>query len=77
MFDACRRAGKFERPKVFAGVRGAPPADIDALAEMAARVSWLAYDLCDEITEFDLNPVIVMRNGVGAFAVDALVVTSG
>jgi acetate---CoA ligase (ADP-forming) len=60
--------------KVFAGARGAPPADIDAFAEMAARLSWLAYDLRDEIGELDLNPVIVLPKGQGAFAVDALVV---
>jgi hypothetical protein len=60
--------------KVFAGVRGVPPADIDALAQMAARLSWLAYDLRDDIIELDLNPVMVLPNGNGAFAVDALVV---
>ena len=60
--------------KVFAGARGAPPADIAALAEMAARLSWLAYDLRDDIAELDLNPVMVLPNGQGAFAVDALVV---
>ncbi len=59
---------------VFAGVRGAPPADIDALAEMAARLSWLAYDLHDDIAEMDLNPVVVLPAGQGALAVDALVV---
>ena len=59
---------------VFAGVRGAPLADIDALAEMAARLSWLAYDLRHDIAELDLNPVVVLPQGQGAFAVDALVV---
>jgi acetate---CoA ligase (ADP-forming) len=60
---------------VFSGVRGAPPADIDALAEMAARLSWLAYDLANDIAEMDLNPVVVLPAGQGAFAVDALLVT--
>jgi acetyltransferase len=60
---------------VFSGVRGAPPADIDALAEMAARLSWLAYDLRDDVAELDLNPVVVMPSGQGAFVVDALLVT--
>jgi hypothetical protein len=42
--------------KVFAGARGGPPADSDALAEMAARLSWLAYDLRNDIAELDLIP---------------------
>jgi acetate---CoA ligase (ADP-forming) len=60
--------------KVFTGVRGAVPADIDALAEIAARLSWLAYDLRNDVAELDLNPVMVLPQGHGAFAVDALVV---
>jgi acetyltransferase len=60
---------------VFSGVRGALPADVDALAEMAAHLSWLAYDLGNDIAEMDLNPVVVLPAGRGAFAVDALLVT--
>lgn len=60
--------------KVFSGARGAPPADVEAFAEMAARLSWLAYDLRDQINELDLNPVMVLPKDQGAFAVDALLV---
>ena len=61
--------------KVFSGVRGAAAADLDALADMAAKLSWLAYDLRGQIAEFDLNPVVVLPKGQGAYAVDALLVT--
>ena len=72
--EARRALESLKGAKVFAGARGASPADIDAFAEMAARLSWLAYDLRDEIGELDLNPVVVLPKGQGAFAVDALVV---
>ncbi|MDH3445505.1 MAG: acetate--CoA ligase family protein, partial [Deltaproteobacteria bacterium] len=73
--DEARRAlDSLKGAKVFAGARGAPPADIDALADMAARLSWLAFDLGKDIAELDLNPVVVMPEGQGAFAVDALLV---
>jgi acetate---CoA ligase (ADP-forming) len=74
MAEAKRALESLKGMKVFAGARGAPPADIDALAEMASRLSWLAYDLRDEIAELDLNPVVVLAQGQGAVAVDALVV---
>lgn len=54
------------------GARGAPAADIDALAEAAARLSVLAAELGDRIAEVDVNPVIVSAKG--CVAVDALVV---
>jgi acetyltransferase len=72
--EARRALESLKGAKVFSGARGAPPADIDALAEMAARLSWLAYDLRNNIAELDLNPVIALAQGQGAFAVDALVV---
>jgi acyl-CoA synthetase (NDP forming) len=73
--EARRALESLKGTKVFAGVRGAPPTDIDALADIAARLSWLAYDLRDDIAEIDLNPVVVLPQGQGAFAVDALLVT--
>jgi acetate---CoA ligase (ADP-forming) len=73
--EARRALENLKGAKVFSGFRGAPPADIDALAAMAARLSWLAYDLRNDIAEMDLNPVVVLPAGQGAFAVDALLVT--
>lgn len=72
--EARRALETLKGAKIFAGARGAPPADIDALADMAARLSWLAYDLRDGVAELDLNPVMVLAKGQRAFAVDALVV---
>ncbi|MGZ5302224.1 MAG: acetate--CoA ligase family protein, partial [Actinomycetota bacterium] len=54
------------------GVRGAPPADVDALARAISRLSVLAADLGEELAALDVNPVIVTTDG--CMAVDALVV---
>jgi acyl-CoA synthetase (NDP forming) len=53
------------------GVRGAPPADVNALARSLSRLSLLARDLGDLIGALDVNPVIVGPRG--CVAVDALV----
>jgi acyl-CoA synthetase (NDP forming) len=53
------------------GVRGAEPADVDALADAIVRLSVLATDLGDLIAALDVNPVIVGLKG--CVAVDALV----
>ncbi len=55
------------------GVRGEPPSDLAALAEVIERVSQLAVEL-PEVVELDLNPLIVRAQGLGAVAVDARVV---
>ena len=55
-------------------VRGAPPADRAALAELIARLSRFAADHAELIEEVDLNPVIVHPQGQGVTVVDALIV---
>ncbi len=55
------------------GVRGAPPADREALAELIAALSRFAADHADQIAEIDLNPVIVHPQGEGLSIVDALI----
>lgn len=56
------------------GVRGAPPADIDALIEVVLRVQRMALELGDELSELDINPLMVLPQGQGAVALDALAV---
>ena len=53
------------------GVRGAPPADLDGLADAVSRLSVLAADIGDLLAALDVNPMIVSSDG--CIAVDALV----
>ena len=56
------------------GYRGAPSADLDRLVAVVARVAELVLDM-PELVELEINPLIVTADG--AWACDALVVTSG
>ena len=58
--------------RVLQGVRGRPPADTGALAELVAAVSCLAVAHGEAIAEIDLNPVIVHVHGLTL--ADALIV---
>ncbi|VTU37567.1 acetate--CoA ligase family protein [Variovorax sp. PBL-E5] len=55
------------------GVRGAPPADEDALVQALTRLSAYAAAQGDALESIDVNPFIVMPKGRGALAVDALI----
>ncbi|WP_372603792.1 acetate--CoA ligase family protein [Actibacterium sp.] len=53
------------------GFRGAPPADVDALAGLAENISRIAV-AAPWLTQLELNPVLVGRAGEGVMIVDAL-----
>jgi len=59
--------------KLLEGVRGQPPGDIEAVVDAARRIGQLMMD-GPEISEIDLNPLIVGQAGEGAWAVDVRVV---
>ena len=74
-FDAAHARRCVDRLKLrplLDGLRGEPPADIDAFCELAARFSEMAAALGDVLKEVDVNPLIVHTEG--AIAVDGLVV---
>jgi acetate---CoA ligase (ADP-forming) len=67
--------GRLRGAKLLAGARGAPPADVAALAAIVATVAGLMRAR-PEVIEIDLNPVMVYPAGQGACALDALVVST-
>jgi acetate---CoA ligase (ADP-forming) len=66
--------GELKGAALLDGVRGEPPADRAALAELISKMSRFAADYADLIEEIDLNPVIVHPDGQGLTVVDALIV---
>ncbi|MCB5167571.1 acetate--CoA ligase family protein [Streptomyces bambusae] len=56
------------------GVRGAPPADVDALVEVVLRIQRMALELDGTLSELDINPLMVLPRGQGAVALDALAI---
>jgi acyl-CoA synthetase (NDP forming) len=57
------------------GARGRPRCDIPALADALSRLSFFAADNADVLDSVDINPFIVLPEGQGAVAVDALIAT--
>jgi acyl-CoA synthetase (NDP forming) len=56
------------------GVRGAPPSDTEALAQLLSQLSVFAASHAGQIESIDLNPVVVLEQGKGVLALDALIV---
>jgi acyl-CoA synthetase (NDP forming) len=56
------------------GFRGAARADVPALAQLISQISVLAAQSSQQISEIELNPVLVHPEGKGVTIVDALVV---
>jgi acetyltransferase len=74
--EARRAVMELRSVALLQGVRGQPPADIDALVDCVVRLSWLAADLRDDLAELDINPLCVLPKGQGVRVVDALAVPS-
>ena len=56
--------------RLLAGFRGAPPADRTAVVDVIVRLAQLAADL-PQVADIEINPLLVMESGGGAWAVDA------
>jgi acetate---CoA ligase (ADP-forming) len=56
------------------GARGRPKADVEALAQVLARLSVYAAARADDLETLDINPFLVLPAGKGGMAVDALIV---
>ena len=75
--DARAALDRLRGAAILRGVRGEPPADVDALVDVLVRLARFAADHAGTVGEIDLNPVIVHAAGRGVSIVDALVVKAG
>ena len=64
---------KLRSAKLLDGVRGAPPADVEAVAQTVMAIGRLMRTM-PELIEIDINPLMVHAKGQGATALDALIV---
>ncbi len=59
--------------RLLAGFRGQPEADRDALVATMVRLSQFAAHHADRLHEMDVNPLIVLPQGEGVLALDAVI----
>jgi acetyltransferase len=62
---------------VLNGARGRPVLDVEAAADAIVRLSWLAVDAGERLSELDINPLKVLPRGRGARVIDALAIRAG
>ena len=60
--------------EILKAFRGKPEADVEGIVDVLLRLSRLAVDLGDVLSEIDINPLMVLDKGKGVKAADALVV---
>ncbi len=63
--------------KLLKGFRGQPAGDLDAVLDAVIAIARFADAHRDRLVELDVNPLMVMPQGHGAVAVDALIVMAG
>jgi acyl-CoA synthetase (NDP forming) len=75
--DEAQASGMLHSLKAFPlldGARGRAKADVAAAARAVAALSRFAARHADSVAEIDINPLVVLDAGKGAFALDALLV---
>ncbi|NRQ15520.1 acetate--CoA ligase family protein [Ensifer sesbaniae] len=72
--EAIREAiGGLKIRKLLDGYRGGPTADFAALTEAVAAAASYVVSNASKLEELDINPLMVLPNGQGAVAADALI----
>jgi acyl-CoA synthetase (NDP forming) len=72
--EALRMIDEVQARSLLQGARGRPVADVGALADALARLSRFAVAMQDEIDSIDINPFTVLPSGLGALALDAVII---
>jgi acyl-CoA synthetase (NDP forming) len=58
---------------LFMGYRGAPPADLNAAADVIMAIVRMVEDAPSSVIELDINPLMLLAEGYGVVAADALI----
>jgi acetyl-CoA synthetase len=58
---------------LFKGFRGAPPADLEAAVDVILAIANMVVETESPILELDVNPLLLLAQGQGVVAADALV----
>lgn len=66
---------KLRAAALLTGFRGAPPVDIDAVADAGVRLGRL-MQTAPAIAEVDINPLVANAQGQGVIALDALIIVN-
>lgn len=69
--QAAEMLGEINAAPILSGIRGEKPKDREVLADTICRFAYMIYDLRDEISESDANPVLVYDEGDGLKVADA------
>jgi acyl-CoA synthetase (NDP forming) len=69
--DVMEALGRLRIAPLFAGVRGEPPMDVEALGDAVVRVGELMLDPAAKVMSLDLNPLLL--DSKGCVVVDAVV----
>jgi len=72
--EATAMLAELKAAPLLSGFRGAAKSDIPALSQLISQLSLLATRYSEQVSEIELNPVLVHPEGQGATIVDALVV---
>lgn len=75
--EALQMIDQVKGSRILKGFRGSAPADLNALADVLVQVSQMAAQLEGTLSELDINPLMVLPEGQGVRAVDALAVFQG
>ena len=75
--EAKRMIAELKGARRLEGTRGRPRCDIDALAGAVAALSRFAAAHADVVESVDVNPFVVLPEGEGGLALDALIVERG
>lgn len=72
--EVLRALNNLQCAPLFHGFRGRPRADLDAAADAILAIGGFVEDNPDSIEELDVNPLLLLPEGQGAVAADALLI---